>query len=98
MITKNRQTQRNVIEDFLQPGLTGYRERLRADGKEVKNHMQQHREALKKTAETNWKKKEEARTPNQAAFKLKKFTNIQSKVREDIQHQIANEDLRGETG
>ena len=60
--------------------------------------MQEHREALKKTAEANWKKKEEARTPNQAAFKLKKFTNVQSKVSQDINHQIANEDLRGEHG
>ena len=76
MITKNRQNQREVIEQYLQPGTNGFREQLKANGKQVKNHMKQHRESLQKTAEANWKKKEEAQAAPKDAFKMRQFKNV----------------------
>ena len=73
MITKNRQNQTEVIEQYLKPGAFGYREQLKANGKQVKNHIKLHRDSLKKTAEANWKKKEEALAPAKDTFKLRQF-------------------------
>lgn len=46
-IIKNRHMQRNAIDDFLNP-INGYRGALAAQGKEVKNHMKEQRELIKK--------------------------------------------------
>lgn len=47
--------------------------------------MKEHRENLRKTAELNWKKKEDLDVPGKAAFKMKKFTHVQSKVGAELQ-------------
>ena len=98
MITKNRQSQHNAIEQFLQPELNGFRQKRRAEGKEVKNHMKQHRDNLKRTAEDNWKKKEEAsQAPPKDLFKMKKFQNVTSRLRDDQIQQMERDDIRPQT-
>ena len=59
--------------------------------------MKQHREALKKATEANWKKKEDAEMPPRDAFKMRKFQNVGSKIREDLQQQSARDDIRAQT-
>ena len=67
---------RHEIADCLNP-LNGYRGQLQAQGKEVKNHMKQNRQALRKTADDFNKKREVAEAQsNPDLFKMKKFQNV----------------------
>ena len=46
-IIVNRHMQRAAIEDFLNP-INGYRGTLASQGKEVKNHMKEQRDLIRK--------------------------------------------------
>jgi len=54
---KTRYSERTAIEDFINP-LNGYRGKLEAQGKEVKNHIKENRIALKKAADAATIKRE----------------------------------------
>lgn len=86
----NRFQHREAIEDYLNP-LNGYRGKLQAQGKEVKNHIKANRAALRKTQDAFEKKQEVKSIVNPAdQFKMKKFQNVQSKIRQEQM----NEDTR----
>ena len=90
-IVQNRHMQRTAIEDCLNP-INGYRGALAAKGKEVKNHMKEQRELLKKkTLEVQMKKQQ---TPAKEVFKLRRFSEVESKVKQEIVHQNQVEELR----
>ena len=60
--------------------------------------MKEHRDALKKAADANWKKKEDAsQAPPKEAFKMRQFQNVQSRLRDDRQQQSARDDVRAQT-
>ena len=87
-LTYQRYIKRGDVENLINP-INGYRGKLEAQGLAPKNHMQQNKQALKKTEEkvTNQRKVEEEKMSkvNPAdTFKMKKFTNVGSKIKNDI--------------
>tara|TARA_B110000305_G_C19042487_1_gene448860 strand:+ start:107 stop:319 length:213 start_codon:yes stop_codon:yes gene_type:complete len=70
MITYNRHQGRDAIEDILNP-LNGYRGQQAYKGKEVKNHMKQHRASLNKIAEKNHQKNVASELPPKEPWKMK---------------------------
>jgi hypothetical protein len=92
-IVQNRQMQRSAIEDILNP-INGYRGALAAKGKEVKNHMKEQRELIKKKTLENQQKALREQEPAKEMFKMKQFSNVPSKVRQEILHRGEADELR----
>ena len=75
----NRLKYREKIEDYIRP-LDGFRGKLEAQGKEVKNHIKQNRLALKGEEEKFKQKQNSVRSQNASMantasdqFKMKRF-------------------------
>lgn len=59
--------------------------------------MKEQREFLKKKTEENQKKQELSKMAPKEAFKMRQFSNVQSKVRQDINDQNVHEEIRPQT-
>ena len=77
--------------------LNGYRGALAAQGKTPKNHMKEQRDLLRKKTEENQKRQQMSKLPPKEAFKLKQFSKVQSRVKQEIQHQNTQDELRPQT-
>jgi hypothetical protein len=54
--------------------------------------MKKHREALRKTAQDFQKKHQKADDPE--LFKMKKFSNVESRIKQNLKTQNSKDDLR----
>ena len=71
-MNQSRYQNRSTIEDFINP-LNGYRGKLEAQGKQVKNHMKANRAALKTAADKATHKREMESQVGPDPFKMRKF-------------------------
>ncbi|CDW80069.1 UNKNOWN [Stylonychia lemnae] len=79
---KGRQD-RTAIADFLNP-VNGYRGQLELMGKKPKDHRKENLKLIKQKEEENKKLEEEKAKGKGEPWKMKKFQNIQSKVKETL--------------
>ncbi len=79
---KGRQ-ERTAIADFLNP-VNGYRGQLELQGKKPKDHKKENFKLLKQKEEEVQKQIEEKSKSKGELFKMKKFQNVPSKLKEQL--------------
>lgn len=83
MIIKNRHQQRDAIKDLLNP-IGGYRGELKEKGIQPKDHIKMHKELIKNQETLIKQKQEQDQLPKSDQFKMKKFLNVESKIKHEI--------------
>lgn len=82
MIMKGRQD-RTAIAEFLNP-VNGYRGKLELQGKKPKDHRKENLKLLKQKEQEVQKQLDEESKPKGELFKMKKFQNVPSKLKDHI--------------
>ena len=82
MIMKGRHD-RTAIAEFISP-VNGYRGQLELQGKKPKDHRKENQKLLKAKQEEVQKQIEDQTKPKAEPFKMKKFQNVQSKLKDQL--------------